>query len=402
MKLILRRFFPPLAITLSTTIALASAGLAAPMVKLINETQKLTEATPDSNDDFGNSVAISGNLAIVGNETDTDNGASGSASIFAFDGTKWNLQTKLTVPDSPNGQFGLAVAISGNTAFVGAPFDSTLGLDTGAVYVFTFNGSTWTQQQKLFYTGEGSTGSSLFGVSIAFSGTTAVIGAQGYSDPAAYVFTSNGTTWTQTAKLKGSDTVNGDDFGSTVSLSGNRILVGAYNQGIAGAAYVFNFNGTTWSQQAELTPLDGADGDNFGWTVSISGDSAFVGAPNKNAGRGAVYVYAFDGTSWNQQATLKKAGAKQYELFGYSVAISGTTALIGAEVFIQPGAVYEYTLRRNTWTLGAELLATDGVKGDALGIVVAISGTTVLTGAPDTYNASGNGQAYIFSLARKH
>jgi hypothetical protein len=130
-------------------------------------------------------------------------------------------------------QFGYAVAISGNMALVGAPFDSTLGLASGAVYVFTFDGTSWTQRAKLF--GSNTAGDlSNFGVSIAFSGDAAVIGASGFHDPgAAYVFGFNGTRASKPATA--SDGSNLDDFASSVSLSENRVLSAHFRNGLSGA-----------------------------------------------------------------------------------------------------------------------------------------------------------------------
>ena len=141
-----------LSVTLLLAISLARVAPAAQMIKTIPEIQKLTDPDGGSDGNFGLVVALSGNLAIVGNPQDPIKGFdSGSASIFAFDGTSWNLQAKLTA----NGEvafdsFGSAVAISGNMALIGAPLDSTLASLAGAVYVFTFDGTTWTQQAKLF------------------------------------------------------------------------------------------------------------------------------------------------------------------------------------------------------------------------------------------------------------
>jgi hypothetical protein len=381
-------------------ISTASASPEAPTLKTIYETQKLTDPDGGSDGDFGAAVAISGGLAIVGNHVDPIKGSfSGSASIFAFDGTSWNLQAKLTASDEvANEEFGAAVAISGNMALIGAPHDSTLGLDSGAVYVFTFDGTAWTQQAKLFFSGEGGDLSS-FGAAIALSGNTAVIGAPGFYDPgAAYVFTFDGTAWTQQATLTASDGVNLDNFATAVSLSGDRALVGAYGNGIGGAAYIFSFDGTTWSQEAKLTGLDTRADDSFGFSVSLSGDLALIGAPDKNQSRGAAYIFAFDGSNWSQQTKLKITGAEKYDSFGSSVALSDTRAIIGAQKFMDPGIVYEFALRRNVWTLRAQLLASDGVSGNYLGVSVALSGNTVLAGADDTFHPVDPGGAYIFSL----
>lgn len=284
-------------------------------------------------------------------------------------------------------------------ALVGAPWDSTLGLITGAVYVFTFDGTTWTQQAKLFPSDP--VPSSLFGQSIALSGDTALIGAFLSGPGSAYVFKFDGTAWSEQANLTADDGASGDYFGWSVSLSGNRALIGAYDAGLGGVAYVFSSDGTTWSQEAKLTGLDTREGDNFGLAVSLSGDLALVGAPDRDQSRGAAYIFAFDGTTWSQQTKLKITGGMKYDNFGSSVALSDTVAIVGAHKFQDPGAVYEFSLRRNIWTLRAQFLASDGVDGNYLGVSVALSGNTILAGADDTFNSAGAGAAYIFSLGRQ-
>jgi hypothetical protein len=387
------------ALTLSATlllgISLARVAPAAQMIKTIHETQKLTDPDGGSDGDFGAAVAISGNLAIVGNPFDPVKGfESGSASIFAFDGTSWNLQAKLTANDEvANVVFGSAVAISGNMALVGAPHDSTLASLGGAVYVFTFDGTAWTQQAKLF--ASDTELDTIFGLSISLSGDTALIGS---AAEAVYVFTFDGTLWSEQAKLTASDGADDDNFGTSVSLSENRALVGATSNGLGGAAYIFSFDGTSWSEEAKLTGLDTRDGDNFGSSVSLSGDLALIGAPDRDTSRGAAYIFTFNGTSWNQQTKLKLAGAQKYDNFGSSVALSDTVAIVGAKNFLAPGKIYQYSLRPNVWALRAQYIPTDSVDGDYLGVSVALSGNTLLGGADDTFHTTESGSAYIFKV----
>ena len=159
---------------------------------------------------------------------------------------------------------------------------------------------------------------------MALSGDTALVGAceqdrrrQDHAG-AAYVFTRSGTSWSQQAELTASDAAANDNFGSSVALSGDTALVGAYDKTVggkrgAGAAYVFTRSGTSWSQQAELTASDAAAGDWFGNSVALSGDTALVGAYGKTVGgqnsAGAAYVFTRSGTSWSQQAELSAADA---------------------------------------------------------------------------------------------
>ena len=207
-----------------------------------SEQQKLTASDAAPNDDFGTSVALSGDTAVVGAPFDDDAGsASGSAYVFVRSGTRWSQQQKLTASDAaPNDDFGLAVAVSGDTAVVGAIGDDDAGRVSGAAYVFVRSGTRWSQQQKL--TASDAASNDLFGISVAVSGDTAVVGARGDDDAggvnsgAAYVFVRSGTRWSEQQKLTASDAAAGIRFGNSVAVSGDTAVVGAFEDD---SAYVF-------------------------------------------------------------------------------------------------------------------------------------------------------------------
>ena len=210
------------------------------------------------------------------------------------------------------------MALSGDTALVGAPYKTVAGrYQAGAAYVFTRTGTIWSQQAELTAS-DGAAGDG-FGTSVALSGDTALVGAPGktvggqIAAGAAYVFSGTGTSWSQQAELSDPDAAVEDEFGTSVALSGDTALVGAPQKTVAaryhaGAAYVFTRSGTSWSQQAELTASDAAARDEFGCSVALSGDTALVGAPCKTVGatnerRGRLCLHR-SGTSWSQQAEL--------------------------------------------------------------------------------------------------
>jgi hypothetical protein len=211
--------------------------------------------------------------------------------VFTGSGSTWTQRAKLTAANAAaNDLFGLSAAISGSTAVLGAPGKNSL---TGAAYVYTGSGGSWTQQAKLT-AADGFTGD-YFGGSVALSGSTTVVGAplKGTNDGAAYVFTASGSTWTQQAELTAADAAAGDEFGISAAISGSTAMIGANGKNTGtGAAYVFTGSGATWPQQAELTAADAATGDEFGVSVAISGSTAVVGANGKNTGTGAAYVFA--------------------------------------------------------------------------------------------------------------
>jgi FG-GAP repeat protein len=256
----------------------------------------------------------------------------------------------------------------------------------------------------------------VFGDAIAVSGNTALVGAAaanggpGNGTGAAYVFVKGPGGWAQQAKLRASDAAPQENYGFSVALDGDTAVVGAPNRGQfpgdpfgeVGAAYVYHRSGTRWAQQAILTdvPSGGETGDFFGFSVAVSGGTALAGAPGVQANAGAVFEYVRSGAAWSQTATLP---GKPGDSFGWDVALSGATALIGAPqnspVF--PGAAYVFADTGSGLTQRAKLAAPDSQNGDLFGRSVALSGRTALVGAPgccafNPQEGSFRGAAYTF------
>ena len=230
-----------------------------------------------------------------------------------------------------------------------------------------------------------------FGDSVAISGTTAIVGADeaAYRDAGrAYVFAKTASGWEQTAELKGSDTVGKDQFGWSVAISGTTAIVGALNHANgAGRAYVFTKTAGVWKQTAELKGSDTVAYDSFGWSVAVSGTMAVVGA-NTQVGGGRAYVFTKRAAVWKQTAELKGSDTVAFDDFGGSVAISGTTAVVG-----ESDKAYVFIRTATGWKQAAELKGSDTVVGDEFGFSVAISGTTAIVGA---LGHAGGGRAYVF------
>jgi len=257
-------------------------------------------------------------------------------------------------------------------------------------------GTTWSWQPPLPAADGGSnTG---FGWSVAVSGDTVVVGANFYHHytGAAYVFVRRGTTWSQQATLTAADGRQGDNLGWSVAVSGTTALVGAVNAHHTGAAYVFVRGGATWSQQAELTPTAGYGF--AGHAVALSGDTAVVGADANNSNTGAAYVFVRGGTAWSLQATLTAAAGQTSDGFGLAVAVSGDTAVIGAQgTHNNFGAAYVFVRRGTTWSQQAELTAFDGQINSNFGQAVAVSGgTAVVSGQQIVGDALVGDAAYVF------
>jgi hypothetical protein len=237
----------------------------------------------------------------VGAYYDDDNGSnSGSAYILKRHADGWHQHTKL-LPDNgaSDDRFGYAVDISGDFAIVGAYYDDPT-TNAGSAYIFRRSGNVW-QQEDYFYAND-YTANDYFGHAVSIDGHYAIVGAYGddvtYTDQgSAYIFKRSGADWVQEAKLTASDREASDQFGIAVSISGDYAVVGAYLEDAkgsdAGAAYIFKRDGSSWSQQAKITASDGASSDHFGRSVSISENRILVGAYLHDANgsnTGAVYV----------------------------------------------------------------------------------------------------------------
>ena len=267
---------------------------------------KLTASDAATNDLFGWSVAMSGDTAVVGaHRNDTASGVdSGSAYVFVRNGTNWAEQTNLMSNDlAADDAFGHSVAISDNTVVIGAWRDDDAGSESGSAYVFVRSNTSWSQQTKL--TASDAAAGDLFGIAVAISGDTAVFGAAGDDDQkatnsgSAYIFTRTGTNWSQQAKLTASGPTVDNSFGWAVAVDGDTAVIGAFRDGDAGlnsgSAYVFRRSGSNWTQQNKLVSSDLAEGDQLGYAGVISGNTIILGAPYDDDGgtnSGSVYVFS--------------------------------------------------------------------------------------------------------------
>jgi ribonuclease BN (tRNA processing enzyme) len=371
---------------------------------------KLTASDGVEYGEFGHSVAVSGDAAVVGaygdDEAETE---SGSAYVFTRDAAgNWSERQKLKASDvAANDEYGFSVAISGDTAVVGAYLNDDVGTDSGSAYVFTRDAAgNWSERQKL--RALDAAARDQFGISVAISGDIVVVGATGNDDGgsgsgAAYVFTRDAAgKWGERQKLTASDAAGGDEFGRSVAVSGDVAVVGAIANDDAGAesgsAYVFIRNATgTWVQKQKLTAVDAAAGDQFGFSVAVSGDTAVVGAYGDDDGgsaSGSAYVFTRDSTGkWIQKQKSKASDAAANDFFGGSVAVSGDTAVVGAvgNGGSFSGSAYVYGLQH-------KLTAPDDAASDFFGESVAVSGDTAIVGAAgDDDGGTDSGSAYVFT-----
>ena len=371
--------------------------------------QKVIALDGTANDHFGISVAISGDTALVGASGDTVAGNiyEGSAWVFIRSGSIWSPQAQLIAPDGTAGEyFGWSVALSGDTALVGAPY-ATVDANTaqGAAYVFTRSSSSWSPQAKL--TASDGVAGDGFGSAVALDGDTALVGAP-YQQGSTYVFSRSASNWTQQAKFTASNPSASDFFGNSVSLSGDTALVGAIYENAGGiidqgAAYVYLRSNDVWALQQRLIAADGLAGDYFGSSVALSGDTALVGAKGDDGtytDQGSAYVFLRSGSSWSQQQKLVSATPAMSDDFGSAVALAGDTALVGATG--GSGSATLFTRSGSSWTQQQVLTASDARSNDYFGYSVAISGDTALVGSifSDMGANIDQGAAYFYQPYR--
>jgi hypothetical protein len=400
------------------------ATLPLPVDPFFSLQQKLMAADERGDADFGSSVALDGDTAVVGSKYDNigENENQGSVYIFTRSNGVWTEQQKIIASDgAAYNFFGASVAISGDTLIIGAPNNTGTIAFQGAVYVFTRNGGVWTEQQKI--TPSDAALSDMFGEAVALDGDTLAVGVK-YDDPgtidlsddrgSAYIFTRSGGVWTQQQKLTASDSARSDFFGEVIALDGDTVLVGASFDDIGsefdrGSAYVFKRNGTVWTQQQKLTAIDGEILDHFGCSVTIDGDTLAVGAETDisvSAQGGSAYIFKRNGSTWTQQQKIRAIDGSLSDRFGGAVALSNDTLIVGArfhdiDANNNPGAAYVFKRIGTVWTEKQKLTASDGATDDFFGVRVAINGDTVLVGASndDTDENFNQGSAYVFSLS---
>jgi hypothetical protein len=405
--------------------------------------QKLTMNPPISRSRFGNSVALDGNIMVVGasNASSSDIPRRGLAYVYQRDSKgQWQQIKEVRASDGkPNDHFGASVAISGSTIVIGAPnevtFDPFVPPSKGAVYIFEKDlggANNWGEAKKL--TGSDSQDNDLFGFAVDIEKDMIAIGAPSHGDlileqGTVYVFARHrdkGNPWKQVEKIVADFPNVGDQFGSSVAITKKLIVVGApadsLGMGVGfslGAAYVFErsrFNKENWEQVGKLTASDPVIGGAFGSSVDSEGNRVLIGSPGSFAqqipGVGAVYSFERSRDSsqeWKEVSKTVADDGKAYDQFGSSIAVQGNYMVVGAsagdgDFYENQGSVYVFLRKsgqKNKWKQVDKLIADDGEIGDSFGRGVSLSGKTIIIGA-DRNTISGqfgfdHGAAYVFT-----
>lgn len=391
-----------------------------PAIDEWTENAKLVPDDETSSEEFGGSVAVDGDLAVVGApETDTANGEDAGA-VHVYARTlfgEWSQEAKLVADDGASeDRFGVAVSLDGDTLLVGAlNAEDGDGASTGAAYVFVRTApGAWTQQAKLLPS-KGESGDN-FGGWVSLDGDRALVGtsledtASGNAAGAAYVFARDAVgTWTQQARVVAPDGDSTDQFGEGVSLDGDTALVGApsdHDPGAedTGSAYVLQESDGDWSVQTKFENPEPNDEDQFGAALSLDGDVAIVASPyddshGTDAGSVYAYVRANDGT-WSLDDTLRDTDGGFLATFGGSVSLDGDRTLIGSPLDTNEngwyaGSAYIFERTPDGWSQQTKLIASDGAPDDEFGAAAGLDGGTALVGAPATFEPHP-GATYVY------
>ena len=391
-------------LTIAVSLVAASGGFAQDW----EETQKLLASDGASGDRFGYAVAADAGTCVIG--ATADDVQAGSAYVFVNNSGVWTAQAHLVATDGTGGgrRLGSAIAISGDTVVLGAFGDNVNDSASGSAYVFVRNNGVWSEQAKLVP----DDGARLdqFGISVAIDGDTIVVGAhqdddRGDRSGSAYVFERQSGAWTQRQKLLASDGLSLSYFGKSVALRGETLLVGSYKADFAGAVYVFSSDNGVWSESAKLIPDDRQGNDQFGWSVALGEDFAAIGAIDTDDlgfGSGSVYVFDQAGGGWAQHSKLLATDGGINEQLGYCVAVDGDQIVSGAWLKDDPeqdsGAAYIFARVGSSWVQADKIFPSDPIPFGYFGASAAITDGTVFAGAyqdDDLGNLSGG--AYVFS-----
>jgi hypothetical protein len=373
----------------------------------------LTASDADSYDHFGHSVSLDCNTVIVGTVFDEQAGANaGSAYVFIREQNGWVEQEKLLASDAAeNSLFGSSVSVSGDYAIVGAPWHEIQGVGdkAGAAYIFELVNLLWTEKIILAHTnirvGD------QFGAAVTIFGTYAAVGAPMDDDyeqnsGSVFVYTRNASSWQEQDILRPSNANQNDQFGSSLDMHGDRLIVGAPNHDPRGAAYIFSRNGSEWEEQAILLSPQGETAHDFGVSVSIWEDYAVVGASHHTGPgnyRGASYVYHYEDGQWEYQATLQASGDPLFkDDFGQAVSIQGNIIAVGANKQtngpVNHGMAYIFERQGDQWQLDVELFPADTEVISQFGASISVDRNRVVVGAPEDVEAgpAEAGAAYVY------
>lgn len=393
-----------------------------PINHLLSQSQqKIVGNDTSTGDYFGSSVSIDGSVLLVGAFYDDEPYSnSGAGFIFEDLGGSWSQQAKLASSDSAmDDGMGFDVSLSGNTAVLGAPWDDLSVSGSGPIYntgsatIFTKSGNNWVEAQKIFAS-DAQLGDNL-GWGVSIDGTRLVVGApladlsaSSADTGAAYVFNYVSGSWVEQIKLMSPSPSISEGFGRSVTLLGNTLFIGAWRSDVAandaGAVYVYQESGGSWSYQQTLTASDAVNGDGFGEYVAVDNDLLLVGSwltDDNGSASGSAYIFKLIGSTWIEQAKLLAPDGASGDRMGFRLDIRNGVAAVGSRDddhsgYFDAGSTYLFEEVNGSWQQLVKLVAADAQSGDNMGIGVAISSDTVASSAELTdQNGTDSGSVYL-------
>ena len=387
----------------SFTFSVDALNLDTPTLQRLD---KLHASDPMPDHLFGFTTAMSQDVIVVGAYLDSESLlSSGAAYVYRRGASGWAMEAKLKASDlGVRDFFGYSVDVSGNAIVVGAWGDTS---DVGAAYVFRFDGTEWVEEAKLI--NSDAAPQDFFGYSVAIDNNKIAVGAfghehKGFKSGASYIFENGESGWIEKARLIASDSAEQDQFGMSVALNDDTVLIGAQGGDFStpGAAYVFRKSNGEWSEEAKLIGTDAATFDRNGASVAIKGDLAAVGATAYGNQRGAVYLFRRDETTWSQEAKLVANDAEIKDEFGFSLDLSAERVLIGApehNLHTRTGSAYVFHTDGLIWTQESKLKPADTTERVQFGISVALGQDVAIAGADrDNVGANNAGSTYVYKL----
>jgi FG-GAP repeat len=321
--------------------------------------------------------------------------------------------TELLESDSaPHDNYGIVVALSSDTAVIGVPFESSRIFNAGSAYVYRHSNGAWSLQQKL--QASDSAPGDQYGWSIALQGGTLLIGARfdddrGFNSGSIYAYTLTDGIWVERQKFSAPDGAVNDQYGSAISLDGDLAFIGTPfdddNGFESGSVYIYERTAGLWAVERKITAHDGEPGDQFGWSVALSAGSALIGArfdDDEAFNSGSAYLYNRTAQTWHMKQKFTASDAAVNDQFGWTVALDDKTAVIGArfndDMGINSGSAYVYTLIDKVWSQHQKLTASDGESGNQYSWAIALDGDKLIIGAPfDNYDEALSGSCYVYS-----
>ena len=360
-------------------------------------------------ENFGRNVALAADVLVVGSEGGGGIFDGGKAWIYRLSDTGPVLEAELIGPNPmPTDWYGFSVDADGDRVVVGAPQRDDAGLNSGSVFTYVSNGAAWQLEAQLL--GADTALGDDFGYSVALRGDTLVAGAVfdddgGESTGSVYVFTWDGVSWSQQAKLLAPDAKPGDRFGQVVTLGEDVLVVTARNGDTpaaidSGAVYVLRRQSSAWAFEAKLSMPDLIPGDRFGHALDTDGPRVVASTP---FGRDpSADVFLWTGSAWVLEASLVPEDPEGTFGFGVSAALDGDTILVGASVsdglLVESGTAYVFHRDLQGWSESAELYAADGKTFDGFGYSVDVEGDMGVIGAYfDSDVGTFAGSAYLFT-----